>query len=146
MTVFDVKGWLGRSVVTALATTATATVLSKLQTGHGAAALNATSHIVWGKRAFGRDAADARHTVVGTLLNAGAMLAWCAVHELLPEARTLPARIIKAAGVSVASYVTDYHVVPKRLTPGFEERLSPAALAAVYVALGTGLLLATPRR
>jgi len=139
---FDVKHWLLRSLAAAAATTATASILSKLQTGRAASALNATSHIVWGKRAFRVDAADRKHTLVGVALNAGAMLAWCTVYELLPEPRSLPARLVKAAGVSVASYVTDYHVVPKRLTPGFEERLSRHGLAAVYVALGAGLLLA----
>jgi hypothetical protein len=42
--------------------------------------------------------------------------------------------------VTAGAYVVDYHLVPKRLTPGFEERLSPGALALVYAALGVSLL------
>lgn len=136
----SLKSLLVRAAVCAVATTAAATLLSKLQTRRSAAALNATSHIVWGKRAFRVDTPDVQHTLVGALLNAGAMAAWSAVYELLPEPRSAAGRLLKAAGVTAASYVTDYHVVPKRLTPGFEERLSPVALAAVYVALGAGFL------
>jgi hypothetical protein len=33
----------------------------------------------------------------------------------------------------------DYHVVPRRLTPGFEMRVSKSALALVYAALALGL-------
>ena len=136
------KSLLTRAAVTAVATTVAATLLSKLQTRRSAAALNATSHIVWGKRAFRVDGTDVKHTLVGALLNAGAMAAWSAVYELLPEPRSATGRLVKAAGVTAASYVTDYYVVPKRLTPGFEERLSSGALALVYVALGAGFVSA----
>jgi hypothetical protein len=39
------------------------------------------------------------------------------------------------AGVSALAYVTDYHVVPKRLTPGWEERVSNRSLALIYAVL-----------
>jgi hypothetical protein len=35
----------------------------------------------------------------------------------------------------------DYHVVPKRLTPGYEHRISSGALLATYGALAAGLAL-----
>jgi hypothetical protein len=41
--------------------------------------------------------------------------------------------------VSAAAYITDYHFVPRRLSPGFELRIPPAALAAIYAALALGL-------
>ena len=134
------KQILLRSLTCAAATTASATVLSTHHTGQPAAALNATSHIVWGARAFRMDRADVQHTLVGTLLNASAMLSWSVAHELLPRPRSCLHRVAKAAGVSALAYVVDYYVVPKRLTPGFEERLPPSALAMVYVALGLGFL------
>jgi hypothetical protein len=136
------KSLLTRAAVCAVATTAAAALLSKLQTRRSAAALNATSHIVWGKRAFRVDAPDVKHTLVGALLNGGAMIAWSAVYELLPAPRSAYGRFVKAAGVTAASYVTDYYIVPKRLTPGFEARLTPAALGLVYAALGAGFLSA----
>lgn len=93
-----------------------------------------------GDAAFEEDALDVRHTVVGALLNFGAMMAWSAVYELLPTPRSVPGRVAKAAAVTAAAYVTDYHVVPKRFTPGFEARLSPGALGGVYAALALGFL------
>ena len=41
----------------------------------------------------------------------------------------------------MVAYVVDYHVVPRRLTPGFELRVPRRALAAVYGALAVGLAL-----
>lgn len=139
------RSLLTRTAICTVTTTAVAAVLSKLQTRRPAAALNATSHIVWGDRAFAVDDADVRHTLVGGLLNASAMLAWSAVYGLLPAPRSALGRVAKAAGVTAASYVTDYYLVPKRLTPGFEARLSKGALGAVYVALGAGFLSAPER-
>jgi hypothetical protein len=37
------------------------------------------------------------------------------------------------------AYVVDYHVVPKRLTPGIESRLSCRSLLLVYVVLALSL-------
>jgi hypothetical protein len=37
--------------------------------------------------------------------------------------------------------VTDYKVVPERLTPGFELRLSNKSLGVVYGALAAGLVV-----
>jgi hypothetical protein len=43
--------------------------------------------------------------------------------------------------VAAAAYVTDYHVVPKRLTPGWELRISPRSLLATYAVLALALPL-----
>ncbi|HEX2671178.1 MAG TPA: hypothetical protein VHM25_09930, partial [Polyangiaceae bacterium] len=77
------------SALTTAATTAALFALSKKDTGHPAAALNATSHIVWGKDATKHDHWDVRHTLAGALLNAGAMGAWSAVQGLFPAPRSL---------------------------------------------------------
>ncbi|MFZ5896998.1 MAG: hypothetical protein ACOY0T_38425 [Myxococcota bacterium] len=127
--------------IASLATTAAAVSLSQRDTGHAAAAFNATSHILWGERAAKVDRFDVKHTVAGTLLNAGAMLSWAAVYRLLPNAKSVAAIVTKGALVSALAYVTDYHVVPKRLTPGFEERLSAKSMAAIYGVLAASLAL-----
>ena len=49
--------------------------------------------------------------------------------------------VCATAYVSATAYVTDYCVVPKRLTPGFELRLPRRALAPIYAALALGLSL-----
>lgn len=120
-------------------TTGAALLVSRWQTGRAPAALNATSHIVWGDKAATVDELDWAHTTLGGLLNAGAMAAWAAVAELLPRARTPLAALAKGTLVSALAYVTDYYVVPKRLTPGFEKRLSARGLGIMYGALAGGL-------
>jgi hypothetical protein len=130
-------------------TSVAAVLLSKLQTGRAAAGLNATSHIVWGDAAGRVNGPDYKHTAVGAALNAGAMASWAAVHELLPRARSPVAAVAKGALVSALAYITDYYVVPKRLTPGFEKRFTPGAMLAMYGALagalGAGELVAARR-
>jgi hypothetical protein len=43
--------------------------------------------------------------------------------------------------VSAIAYLTDYHLIPRRFTPGFELRLSRRALALAYGAFAVGLSL-----
>jgi hypothetical protein len=129
--------------VATLATTLTSIAVGRRDTGHGAAPLNATSHIVWGDGAAAHDRFDVKHTVVGAALNAGAMLAWAAVQEALLGRWARRGGVARAAAGGVATaalaYVTDYHVVPRRLTPGFEMRLSGDGMAAMYASLALAL-------
>ena len=128
------------SVVATAATSATSSWLSFRETGHAAAALNATSHIVWGDAAARQDKADLRHTLVGAAINAAAMVSWASVQQLFfPRARGAISALGLGATVSGLAYVTDYYIVPRRLTPGFEKRLSPLALSGVYAALAGAL-------
>lgn len=132
------SSFLGRVVLSgAFAGTAAAIAVSlagRRETGSYPAPLNATSHIVWGDSAARHDELSAKYTGTGTLLHYGAALFWAALHEALPG--RAPAR---AAITALTAYVVDYHVVPRRLTPGFELRVSPGALAMVYGALALGL-------
>jgi hypothetical protein len=47
--------------------------------------------------------------------------------------------ILGAAAVAASAYVIDYHLIPKRFTPGFEKRVSGKSLAAIFAALAIGL-------
>jgi hypothetical protein len=141
---------LATSTVATAATTLATTALGKLQCGSAAAPLNATSHILWGENATRRDDVDVRHTLVGALLNAAAMVSWASVqHLFFPRPRGPWGSVATGAAVAALAYVTDYYVVPKRLTPGFEARLSRSGLASVYAALAAALAAtaaAKPRR
>ncbi len=134
---------LGTAALATAATTVATSLLGRREVGSAAAPLNATSHILWGDSAAERDGFDLSHTVVGATLNAGAMLAWAAVQEALLGPWTRRGGVARAVASGVATsaiaYVTDYHLVPKRLTPGFEKRLSGGALAAVYASLAASL-------
>lgn len=131
---------LTTSAVATAATTVATAALGRMQCGSAAAPLNATSHIIWGEDAKRRDAADYSHTLVGGLLNAAAMVSWVGVqHLLFPRPRGLWGSVATGVAVSALAYITDYHVVPKRFTPGFEARLSRGGLLAMYATLAAAL-------
>jgi hypothetical protein len=129
------------SAITSAATTTALLLLSSKDTGHPAAALNATSHIVWGDKAAKYDDWDVRHTLLGGVLNAGAMGLWSAVQTLFPEPRSSFGALRNATVVTALAYATDYYVVPKRLNPGFEQRLSGKSLFGTYAVLAGALAL-----
>ena len=137
-----IKDTLATGAVASAATTAAAAVLGRVENGSAAGPINAVSHILWGKEATCTDAVDARHTLVGAGLNAAAVTSWAALFELaLPRNRrpSVPRALLTGAATAAVAYVTDYHVVPKRFTPGFEERLSGRSLFAVYATLALAL-------
>jgi hypothetical protein len=127
----------------AAAVTVVASLATRRATGSSAAALNATSHFLWGERAARQDDFSAKYTATGFMTNFGASVFWALFYEALGRRRRRgSARALRdGALVSALAYVVDYHVVPKRLTPGFELRLPRAALAGVYAALALGLSL-----
>jgi hypothetical protein len=153
--------------VAGLATAVVATLAGKRETGSYAAALNATSHIIWGDRAGKQNVPSLKYTLTGFLLDYASAIFWAVLYEKLfgrapvHRGRTidlqkvrsptplrggslqqvpLTKRILGAGAVTAVAYITDYHLIPKRFTPGFEKRLSGKSLAAIFVALGTGLV------
>ena len=124
-------------------TTAATAICGAVELGNAAAPINAISHIAWGDEAAEQDDLSTKYTVVGGVLNAAAMASWAAVHHFVfrPERRepgVVPA-LARGAATAAIAYVVDYYVVPKRLTPGFEKRLSGRSLFWIYVALAAGL-------
>lgn len=145
---------LASGTVSGLATSAVAALAGKRETASYAAPINATSHILWGDEAARHDGASLKYTVTGFLLNHLAAVMWAAIHEkwvapaisrwsatrpsLAPLATTM-----SGAAVAAGAYVTDYYLVPKRFTPGYEKRLSGQSLALIYGALALGLTVGT---
>ena len=125
----------------AAAVTLAASFAARRATGSAAAALNATSHFLWGEGAARQDGYSLKYTATGFAANYGASVFWAVFYELLAQGRPRSrARALRdGALVSATAYVVDYHVVPRRLTPGFEMRIAPKALALVYAALALGL-------
>ena len=126
----------------AAATTATVLLLGHQRDASAWAPLNAVSHIMFGDEAARQTELSARYTGTGAALNSAAVLAWAAIYisamRSTPRS-TWPAAVALAAVVSAGAYVTDYHVVPRRLTPGFEKRLDGRSLFAIYSTLAAGL-------
>ncbi len=136
--------WAMASVASGVLSTATLMALGRRETGSPYAPLNATSHIVWGDRAAEVDRADWKHTAVGQLLHHGSAFFWGALFETLQARRarrTVGNVVTDAAVTTVVAAVVDYKLVPDRLTPGFEKRLSTRALTLTYAALAAGLVI-----
>jgi hypothetical protein len=142
-------GLLGRAMATGslagLATTATLALLGRRQAGSSVAPINATSHVLWGDEAGTADAVDVKHTVPGVLINGGAGIFWALLRELLSD--RLPQRdrataVATGAAVAGLAYLVDYHLIPRRLTPGWELRLPRGSVALGFVALGAALAIA----
>lgn len=119
--------------------TLVASCLGRLQSGGVASATNATSHWLWDRRGP-RKRVSLRHTAVGYGIHHACSLFWACFFEHAVRRTRRPARIATTAAATAAiAYVVDYHVVPRRLTPGFETRLSPGAMVATYAAFAVGL-------
>lgn len=132
---------LASGTLAAAAVSVIASIAARREAGSAPAALNATSHFAWGDEAAAKDGYSLKYTGTGAAANYGASVFWASLYELLglrgPRTRTGALR--DAALVSAIAYVTDYHLVPRRLTPGFELRLGARALAGIYAALALGL-------
>ena len=136
---------LSMAASTSAATSAAATICGALELGHAAGPVNAVSHIVWGDEAMRHDEVSGKYTGIGTALNTAAVASWSVLHHFMfrPDRRTdglMPA-LARGATTAAVAYVVDYHVVPKWLTPGFEERLSNRSLFAIYAALAVSLAI-----
>lgn len=108
-------------------------------------AVNAPSHWVWDEKALHQEQPSLRYTLPGFLIHHLSSHFWALLHakaraERRREARTL---LGEAALTTVVAATVDLVVVPERLTPGFQRRLSPASLTTVYVLFGLGLAAGT---
>lgn len=138
------SAWAMESVASGLLSTAALMLLGRRENGSPYAPLNATSHIVWGESAARVDKADWKHTGVGQVLHHASAFFWGALFETLQARRHRPsaAGVLTDAAVTTAvAAVVDLKLVPKRLTPGFEKRLSNRALTITYGTLAAGLVI-----
>ncbi|OGB23662.1 MAG: hypothetical protein A3I66_24040 [Burkholderiales bacterium RIFCSPLOWO2_02_FULL_57_36] len=127
-----------------MASAAATALAGKKEIGSYAAPLNATSHILWGDVAAMQNRLSLKYTLTGFLLNHAAAIFWAAVYETFFGARPgkpdSPLRpLAGSALVTAGAYLTDYYLVPRRFTPGFEKRLSGRSLATVFGVLALGL-------
>ena len=136
---------LSRGSVAGLVTMAAVALAGMRERRSGIGPINATSHVLWGDEAGATDSVDLKHTLPGVLINGGAGVFWALVHELLRSrvlrGRSVPA-VASGAAVAGLAYLVDYHLIPRRLSPGWELRLSRGSVALGFVALGLGLVVA----
>jgi hypothetical protein len=133
---------IGSSASAAIATTAAIAACGRQEDVSPWAPLNAISHIAWGDEAASHVSRSWKYSATGIGLNTSAMVLWGAVYACLASrATTRSASPALAAGIATAAtaYMVDYHVVPERLTPGFEKRLSGRSLFVIFASLALGL-------
>lgn len=110
------------------------------------APINAVSHVIWGDAALHQNQATFAHSLPGLLIHGASAIFWGVVYEKVFGQRRRPsmsATICEATLATAAIAAVDLKLVPDRLTPGFERRLSRASLFLVYAALGVGLAAGT---
>jgi hypothetical protein len=131
--------------VAGLLSTAVLAVVGRSQAGSAVAPINAVSHWLWGEESLDAQEPSLRHTLTGYMTNHLAAIFWAMLYSRAyghrNEAKRLPQALAGAAATSAVAYVVDYHLVPKRLTPGYEHRISSGATLATYGALAAGLAL-----
>ncbi|HWI78836.1 MAG TPA: hypothetical protein VNS31_06535 [Ramlibacter sp.] len=131
--------------IAGLFSTAVLAVAGRRESGSAVAPINAVSHWLWGDESLHAQEASLRHTLTGYVTNHLAAIFWAMLYSRAyghrEEAKRLPQAIAGGVATSAIAYAVDYHVVPKRLTPGYEHRISPGALLATYGALAAGLAL-----
>lgn len=111
------------------------------------APINAVSHVIWGDAALHENRVTGSHTVPGLMIHVASAVFWGVLYERLFGRHGRRPSIEKAscdaALATAAIAVVDLKLVPDRLTPGFERRLSPTSLLLVYGALAIGLAIGT---
>ena len=137
------RGVLSGTSASILSTLALA-ARGRSESGSALAPINAVSHWYWGDHATREDRPSLKYTVPGYLTHHATSVFWAVLFEKTcggalsgRPARTFAA---SAATATVACFV-DYQLTPKRLTPGFEHRLSKTSLFLVYAAFAAGLAI-----
>jgi hypothetical protein len=115
----------------------------KRETGSAVAPVNAESHWLWGDESLRQDRPTWRHTLTGLVTHQLSTVFWATLYALVRgkrgAVRSVPQALLGGIATSAAAAAIDYTVVPKRLTPGFEHRLSPAAMVGVFAAIAGGI-------
>jgi hypothetical protein len=113
--------------------------------GAAAAPINAVSHWWWDREALSQQKLDGRHTVVGYWTHHAASTFWglllAAFLSRQPHLDRNTGIVAASAATSAIAYFVDFKLTPRRLTPGFEERLPTKALIVTYLVFAVGLVI-----
>ena len=146
-----IKSTLRESIVTGtLAGVLSAAVLAatgKRETGSAVAPINAESHWLWGDESLREDRPTLKHTLAGIVTHQLSTVFWATVYALVRGDRKavhrVPEAILGGVATSAAAAAIDYTLMPKRLTPGFEHRLSTGSMVGVFGAIAAGIAIGT---
>lgn len=131
---------VGSGTIASLMSTAVVSLISFRHTGSAVSGTNASSHWIWDETAKHKRGRTLRYTAIGYLIHHASSIFWAVGYERFTPPSASPARAMKRAALtSMFAYLVDYHVVPRRLTPGFEARIPHSGLACTYAAFALGL-------
>ena len=120
-------------------------VRGRIELKSAVAPVNAPSHWLWGDVALRQRRWSWRYTGVGVAIHQASAVMWGVLHA--QRAPQPPAPLRDAIVTTATAALVDLALTPRRLTPGFEQRLSPKGLAWVYAAFAVGLVVASrPQR
>ena len=125
-----------------VASAAALAAASQVEAGHPAAAVNGTSHWLWGDEDAITNEVSLRHTGIGYATHHASAYFWAVLHERLVgdwADRSTPNAVVAGFATAAVACTIDYTITPHRFTPGFELRLSKPAMAIGYVAFGLGI-------
>jgi len=129
--------------IASASSTVTLSVCGEYEDGTPYAPTNAISHWFHGDRAYRHNERTLRYTATGYAIHHASSTLWAIIYERLFGERAdkpdLPAVLAGVAGVAAMACFVDYQLTPPRLRPGYEKRLSSAALFLVYATFGLGL-------
>jgi hypothetical protein len=127
--------------VASLVSLAGLALFGRAETGRAFGPVNAPSHWLWGDVALRNDGASFRYTAIGVVVHHLSSMFWGAVHAgVFGVLRQPPPALLRDAALTTAFAAwVDLRLVPRRLGPGFEGRLSSPGLGGVYLLFALGL-------
>ncbi|SES68694.1 hypothetical protein SAMN05216412_101238 [Nitrosospira multiformis] len=138
-----IRSGLVSGTVASVVSTIALSILGKAELDKFAAPVNGPSQWIWGRHAPYQDHFSLRYTLIGYAIHHAASVFWAIWYEKLrqqlPPAESAASILAPAVATTAAAYVVDFHFTPKRLTPGFEHRLSQPSLLIVYGTFAFGL-------
>jgi hypothetical protein len=132
--------------IAALLSAGVLALAGRREAGSAVAPTNAESHWLWGDESLREDRVTLRHTLPGALTHHLSSVFWATLHAAATRGRPRRSAAQALAGgvaTSAAAALVDYVLIPKRLTPGFEHRLSRTSTAAALGAIAAGIALGT---
>lgn len=140
----QIRQWWVEGMLAGLVSTVVLMWRGRAEARTAAGPLNAPSHWLWGREALRKDHVDWRHTAAGFAIHQASTLFWAAAYRFLRIRHgDRPAGVLSdALVVTAAAALVELKLVPERLTPGFERRLTRPGLALVYLSFSAGLAVA----
>lgn len=128
-----------------IVTTAVLAGCGKQENGTPFAPVNAISHWIQGDHAKSRNDPSLRYTLQGYMIHHASATFWAVLYEKWfgerADRKKIPPAIGGGAVVAALACFADFNMTPRRLRPGYENRLSRRSLFFVYGAFGVALAL-----